>query len=307
MTPPSEEYLRFFQVDTFSNVAFSGSPAGVFPDSGELSDDYMIKIARQLKTGETVFCTPSTGEECLASLTIVPAVHRKAMNGNAFLAAAHVLFGEDSSKTLPAGRNEIRFKTPDGIVSIRISGGPGPQVYFVDCGTPRSERASQYKVDLIRLLNVATSDYDPQFTIQKSTVLHVPIRRLHSLLTFQPNLPLISSFLQGRSIEGICVYSTETIERASAFHARYFSSRGGASEEPATGFVHAEVAAYLLEKGVLKSESGKCRVSTEQGDAMGRPSRMQVELVVGSEGVVEGTFVGGSAVTVARGEIRIPK
>jgi PhzF family phenazine biosynthesis protein len=307
MTPHREEYLQFFQVDTFSDLAFSGSPAGVFPDAGELSDDHMSKIARQLNAGETVFCTPSSGDEYLASLTIVPAVQRKTMNGNAFLAAAHVLFGEGSSRTLPAGGSDIRFKTTDGIISIRTTSGPQPQVYFLDCGTPHSERASQYKVDLIRLLNVATSDYDPQFTIQKSAVLHVPIRRLHSLLTFQPNLPLISSFLQGRSIDGICVYSTETIERESAFHARYFSSRGGASEEPATGFVHAEVAAYLFEKGVLKSESGVCRVSTEQGDAMGRPSRMQVELVVGPEGVVDRTYVGGSAVTVARGEIRIPK
>lgn len=306
MNAHSGQQVRYFQVDTFSTVPFSGAPAGVIADASGLSEDQMKVIARQMNLVEAVFCDPIGSDDYEAALTVVPDLLPHSLSGNAFLAAAHILRSEGVIGDAVHAGDLLRFKTPGGIVNLRRSGDPARSTYFVDHGAPHSERASQYKVDLIRLLNVTTSDYDPKFTIQKSSVLLVPIRRLHSLLTFVPSLPLVSTFLQSRRLSGICVYSTETIGRDSAFHVRFFSNRNGALEEPATGFVHAEVAAYLHEKGFVPTSSGVGRLLSEQGDALGRPSRMEIEVSVDTDGKLVRVLVGGSAVTVARGEIRIP-
>jgi trans-2,3-dihydro-3-hydroxyanthranilate isomerase len=46
---------RFVQVDVFTNQPFAGNPLAVFPEAEGLSDDEMMKIAREMNLSETVF------------------------------------------------------------------------------------------------------------------------------------------------------------------------------------------------------------------------------------------------------------
>jgi trans-2,3-dihydro-3-hydroxyanthranilate isomerase len=46
---------RFVQLDVFTNQPFAGNPLAVFPEAEGLSDEQMMKIAREMNLSETVF------------------------------------------------------------------------------------------------------------------------------------------------------------------------------------------------------------------------------------------------------------
>jgi trans-2,3-dihydro-3-hydroxyanthranilate isomerase len=46
---------RFIQLDVFTSEAFTGNPLAVFPEAEGLTDDEMMKIAREMNLSETVF------------------------------------------------------------------------------------------------------------------------------------------------------------------------------------------------------------------------------------------------------------
>src|SRR5882762_9453953 len=46
---------RFLQLDVFTDKPFAGNPLAVFPEAEGLSDEEMMKIAREMNLSETVF------------------------------------------------------------------------------------------------------------------------------------------------------------------------------------------------------------------------------------------------------------
>ena len=61
---------RFLQLDVFTDHAFSGNPLAVFPEAVGLSDEVMLKIAREMNLSETVFVLESDNAEVLRRLRI---------------------------------------------------------------------------------------------------------------------------------------------------------------------------------------------------------------------------------------------
>ena len=54
---------RFVQLDVFTREPFAGNPLAVFPEAGGLTDEEMMKIAREMNLSETVFVLkPDEGE-----------------------------------------------------------------------------------------------------------------------------------------------------------------------------------------------------------------------------------------------------
>src|SRR5918994_5247491 len=49
------ETYRFTQLDVFTQEPFAGNPLAVFPEAEGLSDEVMLKIAREMNLSETVF------------------------------------------------------------------------------------------------------------------------------------------------------------------------------------------------------------------------------------------------------------
>jgi trans-2,3-dihydro-3-hydroxyanthranilate isomerase len=44
---------RFIQLDVFTDKAFTGNPLAVFPQAEGLSDEQMMRIAREMNLSET--------------------------------------------------------------------------------------------------------------------------------------------------------------------------------------------------------------------------------------------------------------
>jgi len=62
---------------------------------------------------------------------------------------------------------------------------------------------------------------------------------------------------------------------------------------------------WLAEAGVLPLDAGRGAFRGEQGDTVGRPGRLRVE-VEGAGGAAPRVRVGGTAVTVLSGSLRLP-
>ncbi len=73
-----------------------------------------------------------------------------------------------------------------------------------------------------------------------------------------------------------------------------------------TGSVHSSIGVWLLDAGLLHADGSLAAFTAEQGDGLGRPGRLRVELQVRA-GAVTRVRVGGSAVTVLSGSIARPQ
>jgi trans-2,3-dihydro-3-hydroxyanthranilate isomerase len=92
----------------------------------------------------------------------------------------------------------------------------------------------------------------------------------------------------------------ETAEPGNTFHARMFAPGVGVAEDPATGSAAAAFAGYLAAHGGYAD--GEHEVRIEQGYEMGRPSLMELTLIMRG-GKLAGASIGGGAVVVSEGMI----
>ena len=83
---------------------------------------------------------------------------------------------------------------------------------------------------------------------------------------------------------------------------RMFAPGGGIAEDPATGSAAGPLALHLARHGRIAFGD---EIEISQGTEIGRPSTLFAR-VDGTPDRVERVEVGGSAVTVARGEFRLP-
>jgi trans-2,3-dihydro-3-hydroxyanthranilate isomerase len=97
------------------------------------------------------------------------------------------------------------------------------------------------------------------------------------------------------------VYCAEPLDPAHAFHARMFAPSVGVPEDPATGSAAAAFAGVFVD--VERPADGQSSFIIEQGDAMGRPSRITVSLDMAGGRLLRAR-IGGEAVIVSEGRLR---
>ena len=101
----------------------------------------------------------------------------------------------------------------------------------------------------------------------------------------------------------IYVFSTETLETSSTVHSRAFAPFVGIPEDPATGSAAGALGAYLVHHKVIGNLDPSAIV-IEQGFEMSRPSHIQVS-VGETGGEIDSVQVGGQAITVLEGNLRV--
>ena len=81
-----------------------------------------------------------------------------------------------------------------------------------------------------------------------------------------------------------------------------FAPGAGVAEDPATGSAAAALAGWLVRHA--PAQSGTWQWTVLQGEAVGRPSRIELEADV-SHGAVQAVRVGGASVMVSEGTLRL--
>ncbi len=293
------------QVDAFTEVALTGNPAGVVPDGSGLTDEQMQAIAREMSVSETAFMLPPTGSGADIRIRWFTPQTEVSLCGHATIAGFHALAEEKMHGMKAPGTYAFQVETKSGILPVTVTKGPQAADVMFGLPVPRFVRAGQYKLDVVRILNISLEEMESRKPIVSTDYLYVPIRRLHTIFSMKPNFFSMSQFLSNRNLTGLCVFTTETLERTSAVHSRFFAPVVGINEDPVTGSANGPLGAYLFEHGEVKPVDNIVRLIGEQGDVIGRKGRVTIEVRVRDKEVL-GVRIGGRAVTVLDGEICIP-
>lgn len=317
---------RFLQLDVFTDKAFSGNPLAVFPEAEDLSDEEMQQIAREMNLSETVYVLGPTDGRALKRLRIFTPAQELPFAGHPVVGTWNMLARLGVVPLPEGGSGWTRVQQEIGIgvlpVDVEFDDAQPLRVVmtqgrFTIRATVESPRDIE---EIARGLGLSPDELDQELPIQVVStglnVLVVPVRTLDALGRCQVNVPLLSAAYHRVEALGCYAFTRETRDGGdggasrSGAHARSFVPDAGIGEDPATGGAAGPLSAYLVHHGALphaaqEAEEGAPVVSRfviEQGDFIGRPSRIHAE-IKGTRGAVEEVLIGGSSVVVAQGEL----
>jgi len=300
---------QFFQLDVFTDSAFHGNPLAVFPEGGELTVDQMQKIAREMNLSETVFVVSSM--VALRRLRIFTPTRELPLAGHPVVGTWNLLARLGISPKVENGIVAIEHELGVGVLPVEIEFRDGNVVCVtMTQGNFSTKNVRQTDGELNRLadaLGLQRKDFcdDKRFPFQISSTgipaLIVPVRNLESLGRCKINSSLLAEIYSQMNAIGCYVFTTETVDGGnSRAHARFFAPDDGIAEDAATGSAAGSLAGYLVSNGAIKPAEKDSQFIVEQGDFMGRPSRIRAS-VMGSKGKIETVRIGGNSVLVAEG------
>ncbi len=271
----SEDVLRY---TAFSDRPTGGNPAGVVPDAAGLPDERMLAIAAELGYSETAFVD---GDDIryFSPLAEVP------FCGHATIATAVALADRDGPGTRV-------FRTRNGPVPMATRrDDQGRLTATLTSVPPRVEPLDPADLDeILASLGWAREDLDPELPprVGFAGVSHpiLAARTRERLADLDYDFDRLGALMAARDWTTVQLVWREEPLR---FHARDPFPPGGVVEDPATGAAAAALGAYLRELGLVEPPA---TITILQGEDMGRPSRLLVDLHAGRAEVdVTGTAV----------------
>ncbi len=260
----------------------------------------MRAIAREFNQSETTFLlrpTANAADWRLRSFT---------PTGGEVFGAGHNALGAwlwlAASKRLPSGRTIFRQEIGNDVLPVEVNrDASGRDRVTMDQSPPvfgdiLAETAS-LAASLGLPATALASGERPQVVSTGAGHLLVPLRNRAAVDAAVPDSARLQEILKEIGGEGCYVYSLDPIDPSDAIaYARFFNPTMGIHEDPATGTAAGPLVASLVARGV--TADGATSV-VEQGDALGRPSRISV--------TVAGQLVriSGSGVVVADGNLHI--
>lgn len=287
--------VKISQVDAFTTRPFGGNPAAVVLDAAGLTEEQMKAIAREMNLSETAYLLPAEVPGADYRLRwLTPAVEVD-FCGHAPVATVHAMA---EAGLLRDGR--VVFQIRAGLLPVVVEGG----TIWLEPAVPQLTPVTGDLGELLTLLGLGPNDLAdwarPALGGERDLLL--PCRSLDALRRTQPDFMRLKAFGEARDWRAFCLTTIETFEPTSSLHSRFFAPQGGITEDPVTGSVHASLAVYVTGAGKAPD-----RFVAEQGDFLGRPGRLRVEVERERPGgAPRRVRVGGSAVTVLRGELLLP-
>ena len=297
--------VRIKHVDAFTDSPLSGNPAGVVLNADGLSDQQMLTIAREMSLPETAFVLSPSTETADVHIRWFTPVTEVDLCGHATIAAFHALAEESMLGMTSPGVHRFRVETRSGILPVAVDKEPERITVYFGLPLPKFQRAGHYKLDMLRILNISLDEIESRLPLVTTDYLFVPIRRLHTVVSMKPNFFAMSQFLTNRKISGLCVFTTETVDRNAAVHSRFFAPTVGINEDPVTGSANGPLGAYLFEQDRVEANGETVTLIGEQGDTIGRKGRVTIQLKVKGRDITS-LRIGGGAVTVLDSTMRIP-
>ncbi len=274
------EVLRY---TAFSDDPMGGNPAGIVLDAAGLDDAAMLDIAREVGYSETAFLWPETSEGEYRLRYFSP-VAEVPFCGHATIASAVALVDHGASR-------ELRFHTPAGEVAVTVRAADGGTVATLTSVTPHVAIApADVVAESLAALRWTATDIDPQLPprVAFAGAHHL----VFGVLSRERLAGLAYDFDRLRAVmlqQGWTTIQLVWREAPGLFHSRVPFPVGGVVEDPATGAAAAALGAYLRALGLVDPPA---EITIHQGDDMGRPSVLHVEIDPGDGGIrVSGTAV----------------
>lgn len=273
------EVLRYA---AFSASPDGGNPAGVVLDAAGVPEGLMLATAAQVGYSETAFLTPRGGNEF--DVRYFSPRAEVSFCGHATVASA-VAYAQRR------GTGELLFHTKAGAVAVRTAGAGGQIQATLTSVTPQTVALPETGLRaLLAALRWDASDLDPALPprVAYAGAWHpvVAVAGRARLAGLDYDFDALAELMAARDWTTV-----DLIYRAPGGHT--FWSRnpfppGGVVEDPATGAAAAAFGGYLRELGLI---SPPAQITIHQGDDMGRPGVLRVDIPQAGGIDVSGTAV----------------
>jgi trans-2,3-dihydro-3-hydroxyanthranilate isomerase len=276
--------FRILNVFTAGGARLSGNPLCVFEDGSQLDPATMQTLARQMNLSESTFILPS--KRAAALVRIFTPAYEMPFAGHPTLGTAHVC------RALGLGGNQLGLEMRAGIIPVTSNG---------DHWTLRAAPATSRLVDaqppeLARLLGLDAGDigFQPLWVKAGREQLIIPLTSEAAVQRIKPRPELFEKLKSSDGAGQAYVFASTGPKKILS---RFFFPDGSAIlEDPATGSACANLGAWFTAMG----RRPPLDFEVSQGEFIGRPSTLQLEVNTDNE-----VFVGGDVVEIGSGILNL--
>jgi len=275
--------LRYVVADVFTDTALTGNQLAVFTDGREVDDETMQRLAREMNFSETVFVLPAEAGGH-ARIRIFTPSSELPFAGHPVLGSAFVL-------AAPLQLGEIRLETGSGVVPVTLER-EGARIVFGWMRQPIPEFEPFGRADELQKVLGVRSKLPVELYHLGPEHVFLELESEEQVARLAPDFGALALFEAGIN----CFAGS-----GKRWKTRMFAPADGVPEDPATGSAAGPLAIHLARHGRIDFGD---EIEISQGAELNRPSKLYAR-VEGSPARIERVEVGGSAVTVARGEFRL--
>lgn len=271
----------FHRYSAFTLTPDGGNPAGVWVGEELPEPVEMQRIATEVGYSETAFIAPASGYDRIVRY-YSPQVE-VSFCGHATIAAGVVLAEAD-------GDGIYRLSTMVGEVLVTVRTHDGQRMASLASVEPKYSPASKSLLkDALSALGWEKADLDLSIPPAKAYAgawhLVLNVERAERLAGLEYDFDALKAVMLR---ENLTTLQLTWRESQTVFHSRNPFPVGGVIEDPATGAAAAALGGYLRDAGLITPPMS---ITIHQGEAMGRPSRLMVEIPEKGGIIVTGTAI----------------
>jgi predicted PhzF superfamily epimerase YddE/YHI9 len=306
--------LAYRLVNVFAESPLAGNPLCVFEDARGLDTPTMQALALQFNLSETTFVLPST--VATARVRIFTPTFEMPFAGHPTLGTAHVVrallrSGDAASPVLalpraanPAAPRPAASGDPDRVTLEMMAGiipvAAESDTWTLDANAPRHRTVAATRAELAAMLGLVEADVAPDpaapplWVDTGSEQLVIPLASAAAVARAAPRADLLQAYGGNGTRAMAYVFAPSG---PGAMDVRFFFPKhGSVLEDPGTGSACANLGGWLLATGAPVPQ----RLSLAQGNAVGRPCRLGLEVTTDRRIRVSGRVVelGRGAVTL---------
>jgi trans-2,3-dihydro-3-hydroxyanthranilate isomerase len=290
--------LTFYIVDVFAVEKYTGNQLAVFTDALALSDEQMLRIAKEINYSETTFLTTTEPRNGGYDVRIFTPTKELPFAGHPTLGTAYIIQQEILKE--PVETLRLNLKVGQIPVTKESTDELGEVLWMRQ--NPPTFHQNLNAADLAPILNLELNEIDSRFPIQEVSTgipfIIVPLKTHDSLKRIKVDRAKYLAFVETTQSKEILVFCPETYASENHLSVRVFAEYLGIPEDPATGSANGCLAGYLVYYSYFGEKSVDVRV--EQGYEIGRPSLLLLKAQEKGDAIE--VSVGGKVVMVAKGE-----
>jgi PhzF family phenazine biosynthesis protein len=270
-------------LNVFAETPLGGNPLAVIEDARGIDDATMQALALQFNLSETTFILPSS--RATAHVRIFTPTFEMPFAGHPTLGTAHVV------RALTGAGDRVTLEMRAGLIPVEAKG----DRWTLTANPPKHRAPSASRDKFAAMLGLSSSDISdapPLWVDTGSDQLVIPLASVDAVKRVAPRGDLFMK--HGRNGERALAYvfAREGDHVVCRF---FFNKQGAIVEDPGTGSACANLGGWLIATGARLPQ----RVQLAQGDLIGRPCRLGLEVSEKRE-----IRVSGRVIEIGRGTLR---
>jgi trans-2,3-dihydro-3-hydroxyanthranilate isomerase len=278
--------FRYVVCDGFTSTPLTGNQLAVFTDARAMPESLLPLLAREMNFSETVFVYPASAGGHARIRIFTP--------GRELPFAGHPVLGSAFVLGAPLQLETIVLETGIGPVPVALQR-EGPRIVFgrMTQPVPKVEPVPEAPA-ILAALGVPKAALPVERYVNGPRHVMVNVDTTEQVARLAPDFGALARATE----DGVSCFAGANRR----WKTRMFAPGHGINEDPATGSAAGPLACHLLRHGRIAPGD---EIEIAQGAEIGRPSTLYAR-AAGTRDALAGVEVGGSAVTVARGEFRLP-